>query len=1229
MGRPSTRGGGLVDDLPPSGHGDLAERPYLYVAEESISNVTIFQINDSNTTPLTRLGSVTSGSVDGTSNTTSVAITPDGKYLYSANATNAEGAGIDTYSIGANGMLTQVNPEGDEFHCTAPSPNNNPLAYSGLLAISPNGQWLYEDGDGAVGPPYTNIGVCGMQIGAGGSLTDVGGGPFTDTTVSGDGTTFSNPNWGMAITPNNQNLYVANGNQGTVSTMSIALDGVVTQTATTPTGASPDGVAVSPDGHDVYVSNTGSGTISTYSIGGGGALTAVGTPVISGTSASSGPTWLAQTGTVEPQLTVKVSSTGLPPGGLSVGGTATIPVTVTASNGPVSAASLTLAVGGAGNVKLTGTPAGTTGFSLAVGQSATFNYTVTGVKPGTAVLNGTVHATATDGTAITGTGTGTFQVASRSLSVTITTDPRKVRLDANDDGNLQSKQILVNVKLTNTTKNTLSGVQLIGLESGAREPQPAARQARSPEGSLPKTYGTLAAGASLTKTFHLKVTGDGMYVINGLALYSDPTPSSGNARASGQGTFTVTAPLLYFTANKVGNPTVVSSGDSWYVSGHVKNLSSFQTLCLRPLAPDWIDNAGGLGPHQIGVVPVDQPAPALAGPVKPGETISFLMQVQTEVGGRGTSAVELMPEATLGQPGDDCNVLKMLTQPVLDADDVKLKPDTTKFRLPVAPVDTTPPDLNPFEFFGGYAAGSAAVFAHLYESGYSICKNFTLSGLLTSLRNGGIAAAGVLSKLFHAAAVSAWFWYLATDEQKHEFEQQVADAFVTKAGAVWDGTLDQIEAVTGTLMSKIQTAFMTGDWNSLFYALGDKSANVINEQAITVAEWEIAVGLISKTGAVARVIGRARELQSGVLTSLKAITPGRILNFAEMQRLWGLAYEDYLAFSRIAEEEGVLIGVRGRAPISVANLDEGAVWKHENLKPKNVSPIDTQWLGFPSADLGTVAFRTYTLKQREQIIESIYNSKLSIAQRDVVLKRAETRFGEVKYVKKIEHMAHEGVIGVGFNYADNGIARRPRQQHGRSRWRTTRAEHSRAAATRSNLAGPTTGPTRRTRRCRASPTRPGPAPGRQALHPRRRQRDQAAAVPGHRRHGRRVPDQPRRHGPALGQADQGVRPADGRRLAASGDTDLGPGRPVRLHRQDFDPQGPRARRRGDDGVRSRGHRPRYISEPARLDARRHRHERQQLLRRGPRRLRELRENSLKTPPRDLWPARSPFAAAAS
>lgn len=71
-------------------------------------------------------------------------------------------------------------------------------------------------------------------------------------------TGFSQP-FGLAITPNSENVYVTNGGQGTVSVINTATH---TINATVPVGIGPFGVDITPDGKYAYVTNGGSASVS-------------------------------------------------------------------------------------------------------------------------------------------------------------------------------------------------------------------------------------------------------------------------------------------------------------------------------------------------------------------------------------------------------------------------------------------------------------------------------------------------------------------------------------------------------------------------------------------------------------------------------------------------------------------------------------------------------------------------------------------------------------------------------------------------------------------------------------------------------------------------------------------------------------------------------------------------------------------------------------------------------
>ena len=792
---------------------------------------------------------------------------------------------------------------------------------------------------------------------------------------------------------------------------------------------------------DPLTGSTGGGSVTITRDCSGQGQTACDKQVYKGTIGASGEvsgTWESNdnlygtwTMTLAASVSVRIAA-AIPPAGLPVGQTETIAVTVTA--GPDALSTVDLSDITSANVKVIAQPPGASDFSLGARASRTFNVQIKGVAAGPADLSSRASATAANGQSVQGSATDDFNLTGPGLAITLATNPPELKLAVNDNGEVVPGKVTVTVTFTNTTKATIDTAQLLLLA-----PEPVVRsqqlnQLALAKGSLPVLVGPFPASSRASRKFTLTVTGDGKYQWRALAIYNDASKAGGNGRAVGQGgQFTVKVPLLYFKATK--DKTEVQAGGSWYVTGRVKNLSSFQTLCLSPLQPQFHYNAGGLGPHQIGVVPVNDPAPPVAGPLAPGQTILFLERVQTEAFAPTASgtlvgldgSVELTPKATLGVAGDECKVEDIDQRAPVPSSDIKVAPGSNFFQVDVTPAAPSAGGAGALEFFGGYAMSSASLIAQLYESGCSLVKQFSsVDGLVAAFGRGAqglLDAQAALSRLYHSAVMAASFWIYADTDERDAFEDQVVDAFLQKGGRAWDGVQSTVKSDVESWMSQLQQAYLSGEWSSLFHALGASSANVVNEQAITIASWELAIGAVSRVGAFGKVLQRYETsgLQSEFLNSLKTVPVGRLLNFAEAQRLWGSAYEDYVAFGKIAQDEGVLIGVRGRSPISVENLADGAVWKHEELKPKNVNSIDVKYLGFPSSDMGMVAFRTYTAEQKQEIARQIFSMPQGPL-RDAIASRAATRFGEVKYLSKIEQFSQEGQISVGFNYADNGIA---------------------------------------------------------------------------------------------------------------------------------------------------------------------------------------------------------------
>ncbi|MCW3046187.1 MAG: hypothetical protein JWO74_471 [Solirubrobacterales bacterium] len=262
----------------------------------------------------------TTGDASG-SNSTASAMSPDGKYLYTANA----GADrIDVFSVDhTDGTLSASSH-------TAQVPG---MASMFALAVSPDGQYLYAVGnDGQHNPgSKTMTAVQGFSVDAvGGSLTPDGGlvtdgvsrpyanpenglaiaiapdgkNVFTATFAGNEisnfpvdvtngqlgspanadnGSSGSSGPLSLSVSPKNDALYVAddgNGTSGTDVSVYPLSGGVLGARTDVPSGGlNPGAVAVSPDGAWLYVTNEGDGTsanpasVASFAIDSGGGLT--------------------------------------------------------------------------------------------------------------------------------------------------------------------------------------------------------------------------------------------------------------------------------------------------------------------------------------------------------------------------------------------------------------------------------------------------------------------------------------------------------------------------------------------------------------------------------------------------------------------------------------------------------------------------------------------------------------------------------------------------------------------------------------------------------------------------------------------------------------------------------------------------------------------------------------------------------------------------------------------
>lgn len=404
----------------------------------------------------------------------------------------------------------------------------------------------------------------------------------------------------------------------------------------------------------------------------------------------------------KPSLSVSVEA-ALPDAGVGV--PVRVSVKVTAGAKKLTGVSLGqgLIVAG-GTAKIVSAPPGTRGFPLAAGASRSFAYTVKGVKLGTAKL--TASATGdSDSDSVSGSGSDTLRIGKSALAISVVsvaenTALRTFPLEVSDEGKVSPRNVTVKVKITNTSKLRITGVSLEALRPVPVDVTQQLDQLGFPRGTLPLALGTFAPGSTATRTLTLKATGDGKYELHALVLYDDPGTSNGNGVAiATDGEFEATVPPLLYTARLADDNLTDRNGSKWvkagkwfFISGKVKNLSSHQTLCLRPLVADRVGNAGGTGPVDVAIYGAHENAPPLAGRLKPGQEKIWGLWVDTSPVGGVRASIKLDPSAAAVEPGDSCEVGRVLKLKRLAPAQVKVSPDSTDF---VVHVDVSVPTFPP------------------------------------------------------------------------------------------------------------------------------------------------------------------------------------------------------------------------------------------------------------------------------------------------------------------------------------------------------------------------------------------------------------------------------------------------------------------------------------------------------------------------------------------------------
>jgi FG-GAP repeat len=748
---------------------------------------------------------------------------------------------------------------------------------------------------------------------------------------------------------------------------------------------------------------------------------------------------------------------------LALGASAPVDVTITAgdgNSGDISDLAWGSATPGGLGITPTGAASVTSALTpslpstLSPGQSVVLHGTIkAGTKPATATLTTTVTGQDGDGQPVTDTGHAQFVVGTKALTLSVATTPGEIHLDVNDDGKITPKKVTAAVTFTNTTSKPLTGVKLIGLQPSPQDPTQQLDQLAFAKGAIPVDVATIAANKSVVKKFPLEVTGDGTYVIRATAIFADPTATGGNGRATVEGgAFTVVVPFYFFKASidtssvsARGSSNWVRGGDPWFVKGTVKNLSSYQSLCLPPLVASTTGNADAVGLQDIATSDVTSTDPPLVGLIKPGASYSLLMLVTTSGLGATRGEVTLPTEVFKAVPGSSCDVQDDGTMSGagarLTTAQTHIVGGSTDFttHVDVSVNDDTTYASNAIAFFGGFAKGTLIGFANFAHGIFEIMQQCQASipaytNLTQATLGDPIAVSNVLARMNARVQVmtdlAAHYLETATPAEKEQVGSQVKSAFRRAGGDAYASVVAKYDAVSAAWFGDIIAAAKTGnaddEWRAWGEANGNFDTSIILQVLVAVMGKKIGGEIPALEERSAAATAESTELKTVKGGSAVA---GRIVTLPEEERVIGVTAEQDASLGAIAKRFGILIGVRSRQAISVALEKLGAVWKSSKFHQKTINPLDISYMNFPEEDKGLLGFRSFTPAGKEAVERKIIFSDATTAERKELFGRLDGRIGEngPDYQKMLSMLntKRNGVYGwtnAGFNATESGRA---------------------------------------------------------------------------------------------------------------------------------------------------------------------------------------------------------------
>jgi hypothetical protein len=573
---------------------------------------------------------------------------------------------------------------------------------------------------------------------------------------------------------------------------------------------------------------------------------------------------------------------------------------------------------------------------------------------------------------------------SSTLSVKVTLSKSSLQLVLGKNEKLEPKTIGVTVRIKNTGQRTVAGVTpqkpLYSAVGGAKVAKVPLKLLSGP---TPAKGRDLKPGATIEAKYELRVSGDGKYDVEVLAVGG----IAGVGRVTGVGSdrLTVGAPVLVVTSEfgrKVRSPdapALIRAGTVFTVKLKLRNISYTHDLGIYPMKPDLEGNASD-GHVDIAGRPIQNPSltappePSVAIVLGPRQTREMEIVVRTtatyadvqspEFPGGGTHAVVHVPDPRVADLNPDESV-----KGEIPARDIHVKGEK-EYRVGIDDRDfrDPPPEQN---FPAKVAYFSVGVFQGVWNltGGVAVAVFKDLPLLLAK------GVIGAPSALASYAQLEAELWdSIKGDPVKvAAFLNIVSNTALLAyrhAPALAGNTTEFVKKVDQQVLEHYTRLANDESSGNLYAAIQEygKEGTEITGNLV------LASGILTRLPAAAEALNAIKQasyvkvgetlnvIADGVgareaLAALKQAVPGYEFLTADLRKFYGLS-ENQVAYLRgFAKENKLIITLRSRAEESIKWLNEGAVLKPEQIKIKTVSIDDINYLGYRKGDLGRVVIR--------------------------------------------------------------------------------------------------------------------------------------------------------------------------------------------------------------------------------------------------------------------------------